>query len=209
MLISEPTTTLTDYAIALETIGFAVALVKTNHCKRQQAITFWGLAFVFVAVAAILGGTCHGFANALGYDRSEILWHLMSYALGFSSFFMLLASVISTLPRSVRLGILGGIGLKSILYFHVIEFQNDFTYVVIDYLSAMAVVLILQLRQLITQPNSATWIIVGIVVSGLAATIHASRVTIAPQFNHNDIYHLIQMMALYCFYKGATLLKDQ
>lgn len=208
-MISEPTTTLTDYAIALETICFAVALVKTNHRKQQQAIAFWSLAFLGVAVAAIMGGTCHGFASTLGFDGLEVLWHTMSYALGFSSFFMLLASVVSSVPRSIRVWLLAAIGLKSILYFHGIESQDDFTYIVIDYLSAMAIVLMLQFRQLSTQPVSATWIIAGILISVLAVTIQASRVFIAPYFNYNDIYHLIQMVALYCLFKGATLLKDQ
>ena len=208
-MISEPTTTLTDYAIALETICFAVALVKTNHRKQQQAITFWSLAFLGVAIAAISGGTCHGFAKTLGADGLEVLWHVMSYALGFSSFFMLLASVVSTVSRSIRVWLLGAIGLKSILYFHGIESQDDFAYIVIDYLSAMAIVLILQLRQLSTQPVSATWISAGILISALAVTIQASRVFITAYFNYNDIYHLIQMVALYCLYKGATLLKDQ
>jgi Family of unknown function (DUF6962) len=27
-------------------------------------------------------------------------------------------------------------------------------------------------------------------------------------FNHNDLYHVIQMVGMYVFYKGAILLRD-
>jgi hypothetical protein len=45
---------------------------------------------------------------------------------------------------------------------------------------------------------------VAVSVAGLAVLV----LKLAPHrhFNHNDLYHLIQMAGLYCLYRGAELL---
>ena len=45
---------------------------------------------------------------------------------------------------------------------------------------------------------------VGISLFGLA--ILALKLSPHPRFNHNDLYHVIQMGGLYCLYRGALLL---
>ncbi len=44
-------------------------------------------------------------------------------------------------------------------------------------------------------------------VSGRRA--QRSGMALAEWFNHNDLYHLIQLIALYLFYRGARLLQDR
>ncbi len=43
----------------------------------------------------------------------------------------------------------------------------------------------------------------------LAALAQASGVALHRHFNHNDLYHVIQMAALYAFYRGGALLVDR
>jgi hypothetical protein len=47
------------------------------------------------------------------------------------------------------------------------------------------------------------------VVSVLAATIQVNGVALHHDFNHNDLYHVIQMGGMYLFYRGALVLKDR
>ena len=54
----------------------------------------------------------------------------------------------------------------------------------------------------------AKWLILGVVVAFTAAGIQQGELTLHRHFNHNDLYHLVQMGALYLFYRGARVLRD-
>ena len=46
-------------------------------------------------------------------------------------------------------------------------------------------------------------------VSLVGGIVQARRVAPHRHFNHNDLYHVIQMVALYLFYRGGALLVDR
>jgi hypothetical protein len=46
-------------------------------------------------------------------------------------------------------------------------------------------------------------------VSVLAAGVQASGFTLHRDFNHNDLYHVIQIAAMILFYAGAKGLRDR
>lgn len=212
MMLAEPITTLTDYAIALEASFLAGGLLHENERNFQRSRFFWGVAFGWVAVAAAAGGTCHGFAPILTLSLLDHLWRLMGYAIGCASLFMLLGTVFSGMAGWVRWGALGAIGCKSAIYFFQVGQYDQFAPVAIDYLSAILVVLVLQAWQWVDQKQgqreSALWLCSGIGVSLAAGMILAFRVAIAP-LNHNDLYHLVQMVGLLLLYRGVRLLKDR
>jgi len=52
------------------------------------------------------------------------------------------------------------------------------------------------------------YISIGIIISFIGAGVQASRLGLHQHFNHNDIYHVIQMIGMGFFYHGATLLTD-
>jgi hypothetical protein len=210
MIISEPVTTLTDYAIAGEALIFAGLLLKPKHKSLiNPPVLFWAAAFVGVAIAALCGGTYHGFNLSLSIDVKWRLWRGIIYALSLASVCMLAASV-SELPRSVKAWGWGAIALKSSLYLSWISFHPNFVYIIVDYLSAMLLILLLQLRTTDRQANgrnSSSWIIAGVLGSLIAAGVQGIGFKGAEYFNQNDLYHLVQMVALYFFYRGACLLK--
>jgi hypothetical protein len=43
----------------------------------------------------------------------------------------------------------------------------------------------------------------------VAGIVQARRLALHRLFNHNDLYHVIQMVALYTFYRGGLLLVDR
>jgi hypothetical protein len=209
MIITEPMTALTDYAIALEALVFALSLYWIGRQRQHTSVQLWGVAFGMVAIAASLGGTCHGFVGFLGNTTIQILWRTMIYALSCASFFMLAATVISAIPRCLHRWVLLGVGVKSLIYLGWAAAQEKFGYIIADYLSAMVLVLLLQGISIYRRKTpSAGWIAAGILVSCVAVVVQASGVSLANLFNHNDLYHLVQMVALYLFYRGACLLKD-
>lgn len=210
MIISEPVTTLTDYAIAGEALIFAGLLLKPNRKSfLHPPVLFWAAAFVGVAIAACCGGTYHGFGLSLSMDVKWGLWRGMIYALSFTSGCMLAAAV-SDLPRGAQAWGWGAIALKSAIYLSWTVLHPNFIYIIVDYLSAMILILALQLRttnQQANEQNSSSWIIAGVLGSLVAAGVQGIGFKGAKYFNQNDLYHLVQMVALYFFYRGACAIK--
>jgi hypothetical protein len=54
--------------------------------------------------------------------------------------------------------------------------------------------------------QSAGFILTAVLLSFAGAGIQSSNVQLHKNFNHNDIYHVIQMVAMYFFYRAGKLL---
>ena len=203
MILYEPVTTLTDYAIVGEALLFAGLLLKSKP-KSHLPVLCWAAAFGGVAIAAFCGGTYHGFNLLLPIATQWGLWRGMTYGLSFASGCMLAAAV-SELPQWMRAWGWGAIGLKTGLYLIWTAFNPNFVYIVVDYLSAMLLILLLQVKmnRQGNQQSSTAWIIAGVVGSLAAAGVQGIGLRGIPYFNQNDLYHLVQMLALYFFYRGA------
>lgn len=204
-MITEPITTLTDYAIALETVVFTVLLFR----NAPLSVKAWALAFLSVGIAAIAGGTYHGFHPILEFPARLALWQIMLYALGAASFFMLLATTLSTVSRRLQPWFIGIILAKLGIYLYQLSIRYSFRTAVLDYLVAMVVVLLLQIRAAYQgNVKSARWIIAGILVSGIAAAVLQTERQVVAQIRSVDLYHVLQGLGLYCLYQGVRLLKS-
>ncbi|OAI53841.1 hypothetical protein AYO46_00370 [Betaproteobacteria bacterium SCGC AG-212-J23] len=194
-MVAEPVTLLTDYALAGVTACLAFRLRKnpTVSCR------FWTLAFVALALGALLGGTYHGF-------RWEWLWKPTVLSVGVASFGMLAGSAYATTSGSVRRVLLVVAALKLVSYEAWMLGHDAFIFVVADTASAMLAVAALHLFRL---DNPATrWILGGVAVSLIAAGIQAGRVALHEYFNHNDLYHVVQIAAMLLYYAGAKRMRD-
>jgi hypothetical protein len=199
-MLAEPITTLTDYALALEAWIFAGMILSRN----PQA-WLWAVAFVGVAIAALCGGTYHGFSNVLPIAAQVGLWRSMTVALALASGSML-AAVVRQLPRRAWVWGWGAIGIKTVLYLEWTARNPNFFYIVLDYLLAMIIVLTVQFGVRGRSPSSAYWIILGVLGSFLAAAIQGFRIRLGVSLQPSDLYHLAQMVALYFLYRGACIL---
>ena len=100
--------------------------------------------------------------------------------------------------------------LQIIIYSFWMLTHNDFKYIILDYVPAMIGVIALQVFAYTKRKEgSAKWIIGGVLVSFFATAIQQSGFTIHQHFNYNDLYHVIQMGAMYLLYRGGCLLKDR
>jgi len=203
---SEPITTLTDYAIALESLIFAGLLWQKPD--RHPAVQGWVVAFLGVAIAAALGGTWHATSADWPEPIIRLLWQGMVLALGLASFGMLAGSVLSTVPRRWQAAAMLAIFVKSLVYLSGATACESFDCAIADYFSAMLIVLLLHWNPARKKSSSARWIVGGVAVSAIAIAVVASG--FSPGFlTHNDLYHLIQMVALYSFYRGVKLFGDR
>jgi len=53
--------------------------------------------------------------------------------------------------------------------------------------------------------RNTRWLAAGLLVSIGGLVIQQGHLSIAANFNHNDLFHCIQIVGLYCFYRGARL----
>ncbi|MCP4201501.1 MAG: hypothetical protein GY769_06145, partial [bacterium] len=88
--------------------------------------------------------------------------------------------------------------------------HDGFEYVILEYLPAMVFVAVVALWRWIGHGwPGGPWVIAGILVSFAAAGVQASGFTLHRHFNHNDLYHVIQMVGFYLLYRAGALLADR
>jgi hypothetical protein len=204
-MIAEPMTMLTDYALAGVTGWLACLLYRGREGRRPRSL--WTLAFAALALAALLGGTWHGFAPAFSAGAALLVWKATVLSVGIASFGMFGGSAIATTTASLRKWLLAVAAAKLAVYSAWMLFHSEYVYVIVDTGIALAALAALHAASAIRRRDRASlWILAGVGVSLLAAGIQASGFAPHPRFNHNDLYHLIQIGAMLLLYSGARRL---
>jgi hypothetical protein len=161
----------------------------TNYLLAAFAFAFaaltptrWRGAFFFTGIAALLGGTYHELF------QHPILWKAVVFSVGIASFFLIFERL-----RVVAI-------VKLIVYLGWMAFHDEFIWVIADYSITLILIAIVY--------PAKKWIFASIGVSVLAALVQQAQLTIDPYwFDHNDLYHIIQIVALWLLYRAATATK--
>ena len=190
--MNEPMTVVTDYALGGVAAWLALLLFRNAQAPRR----LWAVAFAALAAAAFLGGTWHGFVH------SNLLWKATTLSAGVASFGMVAGSSWAVFSGQLRAFALTAALAKLVVYSAWMLSHDAFLYVVIDTGIAFLVVAVLHLWK---------WngpILAGVAVSIVGALVQASGFTLHEHFNHNDLYHVIQIAALVLLYRGAKRLQS-
>lgn len=180
MNVFEPMTLATDLMLTIAALVFAIRLWRVHR--------MWALAFLFTAAGSFFGGMHHGFAPHLTPIESLLLWKATVFSIGIASFFLLAGS-------NRRLAIVAVV--KLVVYLSWMITHDDFTYVILDYgLTLLIVGMVVRTR----------WVIASITVSVIGALVQQSGFALHRHFNHNDLYHVIQLVALWLLYRGGMLM---
>ncbi len=208
MNIAEPMTMITDYALAGVTawLGLRLATAREGQVSRLS----WALAFAALAFAAALGGTYHGFAPHLSESALHLLWKATLLAAGIASFSTLAGSATAMTTGGLRTFLVAFAVIKLVLYSAWMLGHSDFVYVIADTGASMAVMGALHACSVIREGDRASWLMLaGVAISAIAAAVQASGFALHRHFNHNDLYHVIQIVAMMYFYGGARRLLDR
>ena len=175
-MLTDPMALVTDSALGIAALIFAAKTWRGNR--------MWALAFVFTGVAAICGGLFHAFG-----DRTPLLWKLMVMAVGIASFFLLAGT-------HRRLFVVAAV--KFVVYMTWMTTHDAFLFVILDYGITLLLVGIFH--------PAKKWVWGSIGVSVLGALVQQAHLTIHPKWlDSNDLYHLIQIVALWMLYRAATM----
>lgn len=101
--------------------------------------------------------------------------------------------------------VLGFAALKLAVFWACASQDARFIGVVIDSCVAFALVAMLHI---VRRDAAWSWIAGGVGLSLAAGAAQASKIDLHPHFNHNDLYHVIQIAALLAFYRGIRRMSD-
>ena len=187
----------TDYLLAV--VSAAAGVVVLNKSERQSSRRWWGLALLALALAAVVGGTHHGFAL-------QALWKPTVFIAGAASAAMVVGSAFATTRGVLRTGLIAFAALKLAVFWLWTWHDARFIWVVLDSGIAFALVALLHAVQ---RDAASRWILAGVGLSLVAAAAQASGFDLHRHFNHNDLYHVIQIAAIVAFYRGVRRMVDR
>jgi small-conductance mechanosensitive channel len=208
--ITEPTTMITDYLLGAWTLYLGIRLFTKGKALQQNCVNLWSVFLIAVGIAAFTGGTYHGFDFYLADLTRDIIWKFTLGLILIACLFSLYSVIIAFFQDPYKKWFCVAATLKFAVFLIWIMAKTEFKYVIYDYASSMVFILILQvIAKMRYKEKSAFWIIAGILIAFIGAGIQQSKVIIHEHFNHNDLYHVIQMIAVYLWYKGGGLLRDK
>lgn len=209
MRITEPMTMATDYVMGALALVLAMRLLGDAASGQQWSGRLWAAAFVMTAVAAFVGGTYHGFIQWMPGLAGRALWKATLVATGIGSACLLAAAVTAAVAGPLRHALMGLVVVKLVVYIWTIATKDAFVLVIADYGTALVAVL---LAAWFMRPTGLTpaawWTTAGVAVAVVAGVIQWARVAPHVHFNHNDLFHVVQMASLYLLYRGGLLLRD-
>lgn len=198
---------LTDYVLAVLALVLGVLLMRQATAGDSRAQLAWAAAFGATAAGAVTGGSWHGFADFMEADARRRLWKATQLLLGLTGFAMVAGAALAV-ARGTFLAVLLAVAAgKFAFYANAIATRDDFGVVVIDYGASMAAVALMQAMAFaLWRAPSAPWILGGIGVAVVGSVVQRRGISPHPRFNHNDLFHLVQMVAIWLFYRGGLLL---
>jgi hypothetical protein len=149
--LSEPTTLVTDYALAVFSAIFGFVLLRL---RTHRATLIWSIGFLSLAAAGLTGGSFHGFRLMMSDSVHRSLWNITCILIGASAGFMVSGAMTGPLSRYGK---------------------------------------------------NTRWHAAGLAVSVGGLVIQQGHVSLHPSFNHNDLFHCVQILALFCFFRGARM----
>ncbi|MBL6721064.1 MAG: hypothetical protein ISQ08_06600 [Planctomycetes bacterium] len=214
MTITEPATLITDWLLALLAIVLARGLTQRDarpgvrvsgpgSGAPEAAARALRAHLLLSAAGAVLGGTEHGFKLHLSPTALDLIWSgtlvllmLASGALlGFATALWATPGARRALNATGLIGVLAGLALGVP--------SGAFEAVLLVWVSITLVVLALTVPAWRRGRAGAGAVLASLATSVLGAGIQAAGLAPHPAFNHNDLFHVVQMYALLLLARGA------
>ena len=208
--VTEPMTVATNVALALLASVFAVRLAYRSAAEDSAAAGCLAAAFLATGLAAVIGALAHGTAPEAHAALRARFWRGALYAAGLIGAATVASVAFFAARGSIRTAILAIAAIKLVVFTVRVARNPEFSVAAADYGVALAIMLVGAAFMMVRhQARGMAWLIAGVLVSLVAGIVQARRLALHRHFNHNDLYHVIQMAALYAFYRGGTLLVDR
>ena len=206
---AEQTTAITDIILAMVAFG-GILFLRWELANNSELwkINIWSAAIGLIGLAAALGAVAHGLVISQAvHDR---IWQLLNMSLALAvSLFVVgvvydlwgLAAGLKALPIMLIAGL--GFFVATLLYPGI--FVVFIVYEGLALFFALGAYIYLVVRGELT---GAGFMAAGILISIIAAGIQANKsiaFTVIRQFDHNGIYHIVQVVGLMLLVYGIRI----
>jgi hypothetical protein len=205
--LSEPVTLLTDYLLATVAGALGVRLAR-DAPFRLDGRRLWAAAFLAGAVAALAGGTVHGFRGSLPPAVRAGLWVTYLFGVGLADGLLLFGIVLATLRGAWLQAGLAVTAAKLAFYIAVVTRSGLTRDAVGDAAVTILLVLVLGLAAARRDPHLLGWMLLALGIAAVGLAVQVSGLAPYPWFNHNDACHVILAAALLPFYRVGLRLRD-
>tara|TARA_B100000749_G_scaffold280223_1_gene275344 strand:- start:48254 stop:48904 length:651 start_codon:yes stop_codon:yes gene_type:complete len=201
--ITEPMTLITDYLLA-GTSFYAFFLIKRSR-NFNSLRSYWMTAFFALGFAALLGGTSHGFRLFITDFEKSIIWKLTLFNVFKASLALSLIFLMQVFSGQWMSRIKIILWLKFFIFLFLAVFVSDqFIIAILDYFPALLITGGVSLKLWLGRNKTYyRYFVLAVGLSFVGAIVQMLKVSLHLHFNHNDIYHIIQIVALWGFYTGA------
>lgn len=200
----EQTTAATDAVLAVMALAAAIYLKRIGKQNRWKT-GLWVWVFYLLSLAAILGAVTHGFM--MSDELRAFLWHPLNLSLGLLVALFVAGSAYDiTSEVTARRILFIMLGLGAGFFSLTLVWPDSFIVFIIYEAAALVFALagyvwLWGKKHMAGSGQMATGILITIVAAGVQA--HNSIVVdFIWQFDHNGVYHLIQMVGVIFLVSG-------
>ncbi|MDN3638654.1 hypothetical protein QWY82_07535 [Simiduia curdlanivorans] len=206
--ITELTTAGTDLLLALAAL-MAIGILRAKSPLTTRSCYWLGI-FSCLVVAAFLGAVAHGVA--LPNSVKEYLW---------LAIYLALALLVALFVVAVVYDVFGALTARRVLLpmmimalgfvLYVAKFSTSFLPFIMYEVAAMLFALSGYIYLGVRGFAGANWFSLGILLTIVAAGIQATKAlsfTLVWPFDHNSVYHLLQIVALLLLLKAVLLSRE-
>ena len=196
---TEQTTSVTDIILAILALSFSLYIYNFGRNRDLKKTLIWFWMFCLLSVASALGAIAHGIK--MSEQTNYIIWQPINLALGLTISLFVVGVVYDmknfSLPR-ILLPIILVIGVL----FYLITVMVPGTFIVFILYEAVAMLfafvsyLLLAIRKKL---RGSLLMALGILITIIAAGVQAGgaiHIKVIWEFNHNGMFHIIQMIGL-------------
>ncbi len=206
MSLSEPATLLTDYLLATVAGALGVCLAREAPAG-DDGRRLWAAAFLAGAVAALAGGTVHGFRGSLPPAVRAGLWGTYLFGVGLADGLLLFGVVMATLRGAWLRAGLAVAAAKLAFYLAVVTGSGLTRDAVGDATVTLLLVLILALAAARRDRHLLGWMLLALGIAAVGLAVQDAGLALHPRFNHNDACHVLLAAALLPFYRAGLRLR--
>jgi hypothetical protein len=203
---TEQTTAATDAVVAFLALVCGLYLQGLKQYEPWKA-NLWSLAFGLLTIAATLGAVAHGFKWSA--QTWALLWQPLNLALGLTIALFVVGVVYDVWGKQAAWRVLPVMLAVGVGFFVLtLVFPGTFLVFVLYQAVGMLFALISYGRLALQKQLQGAWLMVaGVLVTMIASGVQTSgsvRLNLIWQFDHNGVFHLIQMVGLLLLTAGLS-----
>jgi hypothetical protein len=201
---------LTDYGLTVECGIFIYLLAPVR--RDLKSLRFWFLIFFLsIGLAALIGGTVHGFFENSHVVGDRVLWPITMIVIGVTSARIQIAATIYFAGnKAIQILWIGSTGFL-VYCFIVLRITDNFLIAILGYLPALVFLSAVLLRSYLMTKRKA--FLKGFIGTGtvlMASMVQQARISIhLHYFDHNALYHVLQGVGLFMIFTTARHCGDQ